>query len=133
MTESDQPFVSDKPRDWIFPVVTARPDGSDDLHVDFKGTGFLLKGSGGLAITAGHVAESLGSCALSGGLLADDSGGWSFAPFDSIERYPGEDLARCSYADRRSRFGIGSLFGAALLVDALHAVGLPRRCSVRGA
>ena len=86
----------DDVRRWIFPLVATRPAPHDPegIEVEFRGTAFLLRGLGGLAVTARHVADALGEAPA--GMFVDDPEGTPRRHPISVEvvdRHPVEDVA----------------------------------------
>ncbi len=83
--------MSDRIVDWVFLVVTAaQADGGVEIRL--QGTGFLLAGGDGLAITARHVARALGE-EPAGGMFRDDDDGWRLTSATEVETHPREDVA----------------------------------------
>lgn len=79
--------------DYVYPLVAV--DRIDSHTLDFRGllgTGFLLKNSDGVGLTAGHVAdEMVADRAVA--LFRDPSGAWQTRAVTVVERHPDDDLA----------------------------------------
>jgi len=92
--------VSDRIVDWVFPVVTAaQADGG--IEIRLQGTGFLLAGGDGLAITARHVARALGE-GTAGGMFCNDDDRWRLTSAAEVETHPREDVAWLRLVDHSS-------------------------------
>jgi hypothetical protein len=85
--------VGDRMIDFIFPVVAV--EWVDDQTIDYRGllgTSFLVKNGDGLAITAGHVADSI-IADRAAALFRDVDGAWQPRAITIIDRHATDDLA----------------------------------------
>jgi len=79
--------------DYIFPLASVENLGSGDHPIARPlGTGFLVRGHDGFALTAGHVVDGEVNDKI-GALFLDSDGYWRASPVREIHRHPDDDLA----------------------------------------
>ncbi|MFD9068932.1 S1 family peptidase [Streptomyces lasiicapitis] len=94
---SDRPDVvlerdPDQVANFVVPVVRVERIPDCIRYVGLAGTAFLLEGTGGLAMTARHVADGLvlGESAV---LFIGNDGRWQPVAIQEIEKHPTQDVA----------------------------------------
>ncbi|MFD4630265.1 serine protease [Streptomyces sp. NPDC058284] len=77
---------------FVVPVVRVERLPDQVKYVGLAGTAFLLEGTGGLAMTARHVADALvlGEAAV---LFIGNDGSWQPAAIQAIHKHPTQDVA----------------------------------------